>query len=106
MIASTKVQANGFQRGICEFFGKIHGNLPRIYYFLFSCFCSDKILWNIKEFAETVLKLLKDEQLREGMSRETREISQGYDWDNVAKRELELIENLVAEEEHGTSKIA
>ena len=61
---------------------------------------------NIKEFAETVLKLLKDEQLREGMSRETREISQGYDWDNVAKRELELIENLVAEEEHGTSKIA
>jgi glycosyltransferase involved in cell wall biosynthesis len=49
-----------------------------------------------KEFGDAVLKLLEDEQFREEISRETKEISQRFDWNEVAERELKLIENLVA----------
>lgn len=59
---------------------------------------------NTKEFAKAILSLLEDEQLHKDISREAKEISQRYDWDKIAKRELELIENLARKEEHETAK--
>lgn len=54
----------------------------------------------VKEFAKIVLKLLDDKQLAVDVAREARGITRRYDWDKIANRDLELIENLVVKE-HG-----
>ena len=52
---------------------------------------------NTRGFAENVLELLENEQSRKNLSLEATKISGKYDWNEVAKEELDLIESLVKE---------
>lgn len=55
---------------------------------------------NTQKFAETVLELLENEQFRRRLSLEATKTSSKYDWNKVAKEELDLIRHLVKENEH------
>jgi len=49
---------------------------------------------NFNEFAEDILKLLEDSELRNGISNNALGIASKYDWDEIARRELLLIKGL------------
>lgn len=49
---------------------------------------------NLEQFAENILKLLNDEQLRDSIRFKGREFVKKYDWDMIAERELELLKNM------------
>lgn len=46
-----------------------------------------------KRFADEVVKLLTDERLNQGLSKEARENARRYDWDKAAAKELKLIKS-------------
>lgn len=48
-----------------------------------------------RNFAEALLRLLSDEQIRKELSGKARKMASQFDWDLVAKRELSLLEELV-----------
>jgi len=55
----------------------------------------DKIIWvprgDKREFAKRIIELLQDDKLRAKLSKEGIEFVKKYDWEEIAKKELELI---------------
>lgn len=52
---------------------------------------------DIEEFAGQVVRLLNDIQLRRNMVRDAVEVASRYDWDDIAERELKLMESIGAD---------
>lgn len=58
VVSSPKMQPDCLERRICELFGEIHGNLPRINDLLFSCLCPQEVFGDIKKLANDMLNLI------------------------------------------------
>ena len=49
---------------------------------------------NVKSFSREILHLLRDESYRQDLSLQAKETARGYDWDQIAEKELDVINNL------------